>query len=163
MSALLAALMLMVPTGDSDALDVVADGRNSGANVDSSLSVSAADSGNPSQETLDPPGGDPPGEDPPPEDPQGDDNVAPDILEFGAMVTPSDTLSVEGRISDNEPEGVTIHISWLDAEHTVSAGSQGQFFWQIALGPDDEGLITAVAIDSLGLESDPKQDFVFQP
>ncbi len=177
MFALLAALVLTVPAGESGALDGVADGENSAANVNSSLTVSSADSGNPSQEALDPPPEDPPAEDPPPEDPPAEDpppegppaddpeaiNDPPIIMSVNAMITSSSTLSVDGLIGDEEPAGVIVRISWLGTDYEVNSDSTGQFTWQIAVGPSDEGWLTVVAIDSTAQESSPAQYFIFQP
>ena len=162
MFALLTALVLTVSTGEPGALDVVTDGVDSDANGNSSLSVSTTEFGNPNQETFDPPPEDPPPEDPPPEDPEEPPLTGgpPEITVFSTLVTPGSTLSVEGDTIDVDSTVVTVRISWLDVEYEVGVDSSGHFWWQIGLWPGDEGFITAVAIDSTGLESEPVEDLI---
>lgn len=145
MFALLAALVLTVPTGEPGALDVVTGDVDFAANGNSNLSVSTREFGDPNQQTSDPP---------PEEPPQ------PVITAFSTLVTPGFTLAVEGTAVD-EASGVSyIQINWLDNWYEVSVDSSGDFFWYIALEEGDEGWITAYAVNGFGMASEPAEDLI---
>ncbi len=149
MFALLAALVLTVPTGEPGALDVVADEMDSDANGNSSLSVSNTEFGDPNQETSDPP-------------PENRSLLGspPEIIYFYADISTTDTLWVDGTVTDEDLSGMTVRISWLGNDYVVNVDEWGSFSWQIAYD-DEEGLISAVAIDSTALESEPWEDLIY--
>ena len=149
MFALLAAVVLTVPAGEPDAPGLAADEVGYEAAGDSSPGIPTRESGDPNQETSNPV------LDPPPQ-------VAPDITDFITMTNPDSYLSVEGNVTDDEsPSGCTVTITWLGNDYEVEVESTGCFFWGIQLGSSDEGTITAVAVDSGGLESEPVQDLIY--
>jgi hypothetical protein len=87
-------------------------------------------------------------------------NKAPEITYFYTFVSPGGTLWVDGFVEDEDLEGVTVYITWLDETYEVDVASYGYFFWYTDLEEGDEGWITAVARDSEGLESEPWEDLI---
>ena len=68
-------------------------------------------------------------------------------------------MSVVGGVDDDDFSEVTVYIDWLGETYETDVDQYGYFYWYIALGPGDEGWITATAEDSEG-QSEPWRDLV---
>lgn len=89
-------------------------------------------------------------------------NIAPAILSFEAVNEFGNYWDFRGEIDDELPGGCVINFGGLLDGHSVDVDIDGTFSYVLELDEDDEGLVTAQAVDSEGLESEIAEDLVVQ-
>jgi hypothetical protein len=75
-------------------------------------------------------------------------------------LTPDGLLTIQGTVTDEDAEGLTVIITFRSEQYEVTTDCNGDFFHQIELDEGEEGLLTIIARDWWTLESDPAQDYI---
>lgn len=88
-------------------------------------------------------------------------NSPPELLEFTVREGVADMWHFEGRVSDENPENVTIHFGGLLEGRTVSVNSDGTFQFNKLILDGIGGGVSAQAVDQFGEESEILYDEVF--
>jgi hypothetical protein len=86
---------------------------------------------------------------------------APEIVNFSAIVSPGNVLTVEGDVIDEDAAGLTVEITWLDETYEVTVDQFGHFVWIHQLNPGDNGWVSALTFDWWGQESNNPEDLVW--
>lgn len=89
---------------------------------------------------------------------EGDD--PPEIVSLTTTVDNDGLLMVEGTVIDEDPDGLTVVITFLSNEYEVTTDSNGDFVWQLQREEGEEDWLTAIASDWWTVESEAAEDYV---
>jgi hypothetical protein len=77
----------------------------------------------------------------------------PVVNDFGVAEDPNHWFIFTGTVTDPNPGSCTIHFGGLLAGHTTKCNPDGSFAFAIQLAADDNGTVTAMAVDGNGNQS----------